>query len=157
MIVRTLPILAAVASLAAVGAAHAQTYQGDSAYQGDAGYQGGGSYQGDSYSPAPRADDVIVTAPRTYGNREIKSTPVYFNDLDLTSPAGGYTLLTRIRSAATQVCSPVANMRGDLSDTADFQRCVRRAVTHAVNEVGAPTVQDAYYQLGVGSADLPAG
>ena len=146
MIARTLPILAAVASLAAVGAAHAQTYQGDSAYQGD------------SYSPGPPpADDVIVTAPRFNGNREVKSTPVYFDDLDLNSPQGGYTLLTRIRAAATQVCSPVANMRGDLQDIGDFQHCVRRAVTHAVNEVGAPTVQDAYYQLGVGTADLPAG
>ncbi|HEY5412134.1 MAG TPA: UrcA family protein [Caulobacteraceae bacterium] len=153
MIVKTLSILAAAASLAAVGAAHAQTYQGD-----DSAYQGGGSYQGDSYSPgAPSSEDVIVTAPRTYGNREIKSAPVYFDDLDLNSPEGGYTLLTRIRAAATQVCSPVADMRGDLRDTGDFQHCVRRAVAHAVNEVGAPSVQDAYYQLGVGSADLPAG
>jgi UrcA family protein len=152
MIAKTLPILAAVASLAAVGAAHAQTYQGDGSYAGDS------AYQGDSYSPGPPpAEDVIVTAPRIHGNREVKSTPVYFDDLDLNSPQGGYTLLTRIRAAATQVCSPVATMPGDLRDIGDFQHCVRRAVTHAVNEVGAPTVQDAYYRLGVGTADLPAG
>ena len=148
MIAKTLPILAAIASLAAAGAVHAQTYRGDSANQGGP----------DNYGPAASsADDVIVSAPRLYGSREIKSTPVYFDDLDLNSAQGGYTLLTRIRAAATQVCSPVANMKDDLSNTANFQNCVRRAVSHAVNEVDAPSVQDAYYQLGVGSADLPAG
>ncbi len=136
MIAKTLSILAATASLAAAGAATAQTYGPDDSY-------------------APSVGEVVVIAPgTTAGGREIKSTPVYFDDLDLNSPQGGYTLLMRIRSAATQVCSPSSSIR-DLTDTADYQRCVRRAVNHAVNEVGAPTVQDAYYDLGVGTADLP--
>ena len=139
MIAKTLSILAATAALAAAGAAAAQNYGPD-----------------DSSTPTVR--EVVVTAPGlTPGGREIKSTPVFFDDLDLNSPEGGYTLLMRIRTAATQVCSPAAVMHGDLKDTADYQRCVRRAVDHAVNEVGMPTVQDAYYQLGVGTADLPAG
>ncbi len=62
----------------------------------------------------------------------------------------------RIRGAAVQVCGPPANMRDQLSNIADYQRCVRRSVRHAVNEVGAPSLQDAFYDLGVGSADLPA-
>ena len=137
MIFKTLPILAATASLALVGAAHGQTL-GD----GD----------------VPSVGEVIVIAPGiSAGGREIKSTPVYFDDLDLNSPQGGYTLLMRIRSAASQVCSPAANMRGDLGDISDYQRCVRRAVSHAVNEVGMPALQDAFYDLGVGSADLPSG
>ncbi len=135
MIAKTLPILAAAASLAAFVPAHAQTYNDD-------GY-------------APAVGEVVVIAPGP--GREIKSQPVFFDDLDLSSPGGGYTLLMRIRAAATQVCAPAALMKGDLRDTADYQRCVRRAVGRAVDRVDAPSVQDAYYQLGVGSADLPAG
>ena len=136
MIAKTLSILAAAASLATAGAASAQSY-------------------GDEDSYAPSVGEVVVIAPRpTAGGREIKSTPVYFDDLDLNSPQGGYTLLMRIRGAATQVCSPASSIR-DMRDTSDYQRCVRRAVNHAVNEVGMPSVQDAYYQLGVGTADLP--
>lgn len=136
MILKTLPILAAAMSLAAIAPAHAQDYE--------------------SYDQAPSVGEVIVVAPSgAYGGgRELKSEPVVFSDLDLDNIDGGYTLLTRIRSAARDVCSPVAEMR-NLADTSDFQRCVRRAVDHAVNEVGAPTVQDAYYDVGVGTADLP--
>jgi UrcA family protein len=138
MIAKVLPILAAAASLAAVIPAHAQSY-------------------GDDY--APTVGEVVVAPPSgPYGGgREFKSQAVYFDDLDLASPGGGYTLLMRIRGAATQVCSPAAPMRGDLRDMSDYQRCVRRAVSRAVQRVGAPTVQDAYYQLGVGTADLPGG
>ena len=139
MIFKTLPILAATASLALVGSAHAQTYLGDDGY-------------------VPQVGEVVVIAPGvSAGGREIKSVPVYFDDLDLNSPQGGYTLLMRIRGAATQACSPAANMRDQLANISDYQRCVRRAVTHAVNEVAMPSVQDAYYDLGVGTADLPAG
>ena len=102
-------------------------------------------------------DEVIVVAPGTSGGgREIKSTPVFYDDLDLNAPQGGYTLLMRIRGAATQVCSPASSIR-DIRDSSDYQRCVRRAIDHAVQEVGMPSVQDAYYQLGVGTADLPGG
>ena len=139
MIFKTLPILAATASLALVGSAHAQTYIGDDGY-------------------IPQVGEVVVIAPGVSGGgREIKSVPVYFDDLDLNSPQGGYTLLMRIRGAATQACSPAANMHDQLANISDYQRCVRRAVDHAVNEVGMPTLQDAYYDLGVGTADLPAG
>ena len=139
MFAKTLSILAATAglSLAGAGAANAQAYEND------------------SYTPT--VPEVVVIAPGGAGEREIKSKPVYFDDLDLNSPQGGYTLLMRIRAAATQVCSPAANMHDQLGNIADYQRCVRRAVNHAVNEVGMPTVQDAYYELGVGTADLPAG
>jgi UrcA family protein len=138
MIFKALPILAAAASLAAIAPAHAQSYD-------------------DSY--APSVGEVVVTPPAGLygGGREIKSQAVYFDDLDLNSPGGGYTLLMRIRTAATQVCQPAALMRGDLKDTDDYQRCVRRAVSRAVRRVDAPTLQDAYYQLGVGTADLPGG
>jgi UrcA family protein len=140
MFLKTLPVLAAAASLAAITPVHAQTYLGD-----------------DAQVTGPTVAEVVVTAPyETPGGRQIKSTPVYFSDLDLNSPDGGYTLLTRIRGAAREVCSPAADFH-DLSDTSDYQRCVRRAVTHAVNEVGAPVLQDAYYDLGVGTADLPNG
>ena len=140
MIAKALPILAAVASLAAVVPAHAQS----------------------DYDEGPASSSVgevvVVPPPGPYGNnRELKSQAVYFDDLDLNTPGGGYTLLMRIRSAATQVCQPAANMKGDLRDMSDYQRCVRRAVSRAVRGVDAPTVQDAYYQLGVGTADLPGG
>ncbi len=140
MFLKTLPILAAAASLAAITPVHAQTYQGD-----------------DAQVTGPTVAEVVVTAPfETPGGRQIKSTPVYFADLDLNTADGGYTLLTRIRGAARQVCSPASDMH-NLTDTSDYQRCVRRAVSHAVRDVGAPAVQDAYYDLGVGTADLPNG
>ncbi len=135
MILKTLPILAAAASLAAFNPVHAQTYGG----------------------PSSTVGEVVVTAPFEDGHgRDIRSTPVDFADLDLNAPEGGYTLLARINGAARQVCAPASDIRS-FTDTADYQRCVRRAVNHAVNEVGAPTVQDAYYDVGVGSADQPAG
>ncbi|HEX4097221.1 MAG TPA: UrcA family protein [Caulobacteraceae bacterium] len=141
MIFKTLPILAAAASLAAIAPAHAQTYLGSP----------------NADPPSTTVGEVVVTAPfETRSGRELKSTPVYFDDLDLTSPEGGYTLLTRIRGAARQVCQPASDVH-DLADTSDYQRCVRRAVDHAVNDVDAPSVQDAYYDLGVGTADLPNG
>ena len=136
MFAKTLSILAATAGLAFAGAAGAQTYPSGN----------------DRVQPN---DEVIVVAPGTMGGgREIKSTPVYFDDLDLNSRQGGYTLLMRIRGAATQVCSPSSSIR-DVRDTSDYQRCVRRAIDHAVEDVGMPSVQDAYYDLGVGTADLP--
>jgi UrcA family protein len=139
MIAKVLPILAAAVSLAALSPAHAQSDYDD--------------------AHAPSVGEVVVVPPSgPYGGgREIKSQAVYFDDLDLNSPGGGYTLLMRIRSAARQVCQPAALMHGDLTDTADYQSCVRRAVSRAVRRVDAPSVQDAYYQLGVGTADLPAG
>ena len=137
MIFKTLPILAATTAFALVGSAHAQTYLGDDGY-------------------VPQVGEVVVIAPGvSAGGREIKRVPVYFDDLNLHSPQGGYTLLMRIRGAATQACSPAATMPGPLQDLADYQHCVRRAVAHAVHEVGAPSVQDAFYDLGVGTADLP--
>ncbi len=158
MIFKTLPILAAAASLAAITPAHAQGYYSD---------------EGPRYAPAPEADyyapsapayapdeppavgEIVVIAPDYQrGNRRIRSVPVFFADLDLNSREGGYTLLTRIRGAARNVCSPAADIH-NLADTSDFQRCVRRAVNHAVDDVGAPSVQDAFYELGVGGADLP--
>ena len=135
MILRTLPILAAAAGLAAFTPVHAQSYGDQSSSVGE----------------------VVVTAPFEDGHgRAIRSTPVEFADLDLNSAEGGYTLLARINGAARQVCTPASDIR-DFKDTSDYQRCVRRAVNHAVNEVGAPTVQDAYYDRGVGSADQPGG
>ena len=141
MTLKALSILAAAASLAAISPAHAQTYAGD-----------------DTYAPAPTVGEVVVIAPSGYaGEREIKRVPVFFADLDLDSRDGGYTLLTRIRSAARQACTPAANFRDDLGNISDYQRCIQRAVDHAVRDVGAPAVQDAYYDLGVGTADLPGG
>ncbi len=157
MILKTLPILAAAASLAAIAPAHAQTYydQAPAYDQAPPAYD----YQRapPAYDHAPTVGEVVVVAPyEGRGGREIKSTPVYFSDLDLNSPDGGYTLLARIRGAARQVCSPASDIH-NLPDTSDYQRCVRRAVGHAVDDVGAPSVQDAYYDLGVGTADLPNG
>jgi UrcA family protein len=139
MILKTLPILAAAASLAAIAPANAQTYQGIP-----------------NDNPSVVGEVVIVAPFETRSGREIKSTPVFYGDLDLDSPDGGYTLLTRIRGAARDVCRPASDIH-NLSDTSDYQRCIHRAVDHAVSEVGAPSVQDAYYDLGVGTADLPNG
>ncbi len=138
MLLKTLPILAAAASLAAITPVHAQTYLG-------------------AADEPPSVGEVVITAPfETRGGRELKSTAVFFADLDLDSPDGGYTLLMRIRGAARQVCSPASDFH-NLADTSDYRRCVRRAIGHAVRDVGAPSVQDAFYDLGVGTADLPGG
>ena len=157
MIFKTLPILAAAASLAAMTPAYAQGYHSDEGPRYAPTYEPDYAPPAPVYEPepAPTVGEVGVIAPDYQrGNRRIRSVPVYFADLDLNSRDGGYTLLTRIRGAARNVCSPAADIH-DLAGTSDFQRCVRRAVNHAVNDVGAPSVQDAFYDLGVGGADLP--
>ena len=136
MILKTLPILAAAASLAAFTSVHAQAYYGDE---------------------SSTVGEVVVTAPFEDGQgREVRSTPVDFADLDLNSREGGYTLLARIRGAARVVCTPVSDIR-NFADTKDYQRCVRRAVNNAVNDVGASArpisrAADPYQPSGVGSA-----
>ncbi len=126
MTIRTLPILLATLSLTAAGAASAQP-----AYSED--------------------NDVVVTAPYAPPGAEIRSTTVAFEDLDLSTHAGAYTLLNRIKGAARQVCSPEATFPGDLDDNADYQSCMRGAITRAVQDVDEPALQDVFYQTRYGS------
>ena len=116
MSIRVIPALAAVLSLAAAGQAFAQPY-------GD--------------------DDLVVRAPYAGSDgREVHFKRVAFADLDLSSPAGGYTLLGRIRAAARDVCTPEPSR--NLADNADYEDCFEGAVSRAVYDVDAPSLSDAY-------------
>ena len=123
---RLIPILAATASLAGAGFAHAQ-----------AGY----GAPGEPYSN----DEVVVTPPYAPPGAELRRETVSFEDLDLSTRAGADTLMGRIRSAAQRVCSPDATYPDQLSDVADHDRCMDRAIDRAVADVDAPSLDDAYH------------
>jgi UrcA family protein len=125
---RPLPVLFAAASLTLAGYAHAQPYSGP--------------YYDRSYDE-PSVGELTVTPPARSGV-ERRFTRVSFADLDLSGPEGAYTLLGRIRGAARQVCGPQPTTPVDLRDDADYRGCVQDAVVRAVDDVGAPAVEEMY-------------
>ncbi len=120
MLIRSISILVATASLALASHAIAQP----------------------DYGP----DELTVTgiAPPDV---EVKSERVSYADLDLSGPAGARTLLLRIRGAAEQVCSPEAFIR-DFRDSADYRDCKGEAMARAVDQVDLPLVADEYRYSG---------
>jgi UrcA family protein len=127
MPLRLLPVLAAAIGLAGVTQVHAQPYD-QPAYD-------------DRPSPS---DEVVVQPPYLPPGAQLKRQTVSFDDLDLSTRSGAYTLLTRIKGAARKVCSPDASGTRDMRDQSDYDGCLAAAVGRAVDDVGAPTLQDVY-------------
>ena len=70
---------------------------------------------------------MAVSAPAVAG---VKTKPVYYNDLDLSSTAGQQRLQTRVKYAVRQVCgSPRAF---GLAEKADLKRCEANAMAKAM-------------------------
>lgn len=127
--IKLLPALITAAGLAVAGYASAQPFNSD--------------YGPDAYQPS---NDIVVTAPPWRPDAEVRSVGVRVDDLNLATHAGAFTLLNRIRSAASRVCNPTPTSHDGFNDVSDYQRCFRRAVYDAVAEVDAPTLQDVYYE-----------
>jgi UrcA family protein len=73
---------------------------------------------------------VAVSAPAVAG---VKTKPVYYHDLDLSSAKGQQRLQTRIKNAVTQVCG---NPRAfSLPEKADRARCEAEALAAATPKV----------------------
>jgi UrcA family protein len=68
-----------------------------------------------------------------------QSIVVKLADLDLSSPAGAKSALTRIRSAAHEVCEPEATIV-DIRETVSYGACVADAERHAVSTLDRPEV-----------------
>jgi UrcA family protein len=72
---------------------------------------------------------------------ELRSKVVNYSDLDISNSAGLSTLMGRIRSAATDVCSPVPQPPNkDIPDSQNFKHCVSHAVSSAVKLVNSPAL-----------------
>jgi UrcA family protein len=87
---------------------------------------------------AQGVQEVVVTGTNSsVPGAEARSQSVKFADLDLSKSQGVRTLLTRIRAAATEVCSPEPSAT-DIPGNKDFRKCMGRAVTGAVETVNSP-------------------
>jgi UrcA family protein len=91
---------------------------------------------------------VTVRAPAPVTGTEIKREVVKFADLDLNKDIGAETLIGRLRSAATRVCSPSPTHLANFKDVADYDNCRGRALDSAVQDVGNPTVQQVFKRTG---------
>lgn len=72
--------------------------------------------------------------------RSHEGVQVFYGDLDTTSQAGAKALLTRIRTAARQVCGWDRQARG--LELQQQRACLDGAVSRAVARVNVPTVTE---------------
>lgn len=87
---------------------------------------------------AQSVQEVVVTGTNSrVPGAEARSQTVNFADLDLSKSQGVKTLLTRIRAAAGEVCSPQPEAT-DIPGSKDYRKCIGRAVTGAVDTVNSP-------------------
>ena len=77
------------------------------------------------------------------GGAAVPAVAVSYRDLNIASDRGARILLERIRLAAGVVCPQVSDTR-DLSHVAMRNRCVREAVTRAVEQVGSTRLAAVY-------------
>jgi UrcA family protein len=92
--------------------------------------------------------EVTVHAPAPVAGTEIKREIVKFADLDLKKDVGAETLIGRLRTAATRVCSPLPTQLANFKDVADYDNCRGRALAAAVQDVGSPLVQQVFKRTG---------
>ncbi len=73
-----------------------------------------------------------IAVPTVVGDRQIESEQVSYADLDLGSAAGMKTLMTRINSAAKDVCGPAPEYR---ESRTPYEACIKSAADQDVIEV----------------------
>ena len=88
---------------------------------------------------------VTLAAAAPDAGRAADHITVRFSDLNLASRAGARALVSRIRSAANELCGP--ELVGDLGRMADRAECVRATQARAIQAVDRPTVTAAYLEL----------
>ena len=75
--------------------------------------------------------------------RESRSLAVAYGDLDPTRESGARVLLSRLKSAAQQVCGPAPDIR-DLMMRRGYDSCFDEAVGRAVNDLHFPLLAKVY-------------
>jgi UrcA family protein len=75
---------------------------------------------------------------------EVPTYHVNYADLDLNRQAGADALFARIRSAARQVCEPVAASVDFRFARAREKSCMNKAISDAVADVRSPLLTDIY-------------
>lgn len=70
------------------------------------------------------------------------SVTVHFNDLDVSTPAGGRALLARINNAASQVCHTTAEWYP--TNWRAYRECVLATVDHVVSRLNLSQLTAAY-------------
>jgi UrcA family protein len=78
---------------------------------------------------------AVQDAPKSEWVRQKR---VSYAGLDLDSDAGARTLIRRLKSAAEQVCEPLAGER--LEQKQRWRECYEHALTHAVRDLNHPQV-----------------
>jgi UrcA family protein len=75
----------------------------------------------------------------------VKTTTVKYGDLNLQSEAGARALYRRLQSAAARVC-------GDDYRSFGWRQCYQKALSGAVDDVGAPTLMAVHHATRVSGA-----
>ena len=76
-------------------------------------------------------------------SHEMMHIAVPYGDLNLSRSAGAETMMFRIRSAATEACGGLPDIK-EMRERKVFKGCFRQAVGQAVDELGAPLVTAAF-------------
>lgn len=114
--------------------------------------QGNGWYTYENGYARPSTEQVIVTAPRNYGERGdlggnivgvSMSREVHVGDLDLRSPWGRHELRSRIRVTAAEICGQLAR-RYPIGVTGS-PPCYEQAVARAMRSADV-AIRDARYE-----------
>jgi len=89
-----------------------------------------------------------------FSNSNPQATPSYavtsshdvsYADLDVTREAGARALLTRIKSAAKQVCGSPPTSLLEFSARKAYDTCMNQAISAAVQSANAPLVAELYH------------
>ena len=84
---------------------------------------------------------AVLGATPALADEAARSMKVSYADLDLSTEAGAATLLSRIRSAARQVCGYDGST---FTDKAIWNSCFKHAVGDAVGKVNNPQLTALY-------------
>jgi UrcA family protein len=82
---------------------------------------------------------LLAGASNAFAQLDVPQVRVDFADLDLTQTKDAKRLYSRLRLAASEVCSGHPDQGGSLRNTPRKQ-CEQRAVTNAVEAVGHPAL-----------------
>ena len=97
-------------------------------------------------SPHAPYHDVIVHEHLSSNTHEVKSKHVRYHDVDISTPQGAETLVTRIKNASEMVCGPHKG-KMTLKERTDHKQYVKEAMDEAVLSANSPAVTAAYKNI----------
>ena len=91
----------------------------------------------------PTGKSVDVRSPPAYARPQVRDKVVSYSDLDLNTPSGQKTMLTRLKTASRYVCGhkPAASVA-----KSTFNKCYDEAMTSALSTLGNPQVTALYHK-----------